>query len=135
MQRFRPLLALIEDNPADVELIRLALEPCDAYEMEVMTDGERAIEFVTHAEHRRPTLFVIDLNLPKRNGFEVLEAIRAAPTLASAAKALVLSSSVRPSDRERALSLGADWFQNKPSGIDEMEALGDRLCTIMRGLE
>jgi len=74
-------IVVIEDNPADVDLLRYALDrQGEAYELEVLGDGEQALQFVH--EHRtgkrdpEPCVIILDLHLPKYDGLEVLRAIK-----------------------------------------------------------
>ena len=96
-------ILVIEDNPGDVELIRMALEfagvDCD---LQVIDEGEGAMAYVqqprNHAGERVPDLVLLDLNLPKHSGLEILEAIRGNQAYA-AVPVTVLSSSSSRRDR------------------------------------
>lgn len=74
-------ILLVEDNPADVKLTRVALQKCKIINnLHVVSDGEEAIEFLRCAgkyhDARKPDLVLLDLNLPKKNGREVLFEIK-----------------------------------------------------------
>ena len=74
-------ILVVEDNEADVFMLRRALKKAGlGFELTVIEDGAEAIDFVTnpaeHAQHPIPDLAVLDLNLPKNTGIEVLEVIR-----------------------------------------------------------
>lgn len=122
------LLLVAEDNAADVGLIRLALEahgiPC---EIHAEPDGEGAIRFVERVEAdqsaRCPELFILDLNLPRFDGTEILRRIRASKRLAQV-PVIVASSSRSSRDRNTALELGASAYFAKPSELAEFLELG-----------
>src|SRR5437868_871592 len=78
----RPVILLIEDNPGDVELLRLALRMADLdCDLTVLTDGGEAMAMVrrqgAYREAPEPDLAILDLNIPKNDGVEVLETMRA----------------------------------------------------------
>jgi CheY-like chemotaxis protein len=80
-------ILLVEDSPADVELTRQALlEAKVANEVSVVSDGKAAMEFVHHSgtyqDAPRPDLILLDLNLPKKDGRQVLKEIKSDPDLA-----------------------------------------------------
>jgi CheY-like chemotaxis protein len=120
-------ILLVEDNPADVGLVREALEEhvvdCD---LTVITDGESAIRFIQELDRsdaELPTLVILDLNLPRRTGRDVLQSLRASVRL-SKAPTVILSSSDGKTDREDAARLGASAYIRKPSQLGDFIALG-----------
>lgn len=102
----RPLVLLVEDNPADANLVEEAL--ADAHVecgLEVLEDGTRAAEYIAQVESHampRPDLILLDLNLPQMSGEDVLKRLRNSPGLKSV-KVLIITSSNAASDRARAL--------------------------------
>src|SRR6478609_9559285 len=79
-------IVIIEDNEGDIQLLRLALdEQKEAYELEILKDGEEALRFVQ--EHRsgirepEPCVILLDLHLPRYDGIAILHAIRGTPPL------------------------------------------------------
>ncbi|HLH05554.1 MAG TPA: response regulator [Bryobacteraceae bacterium] len=119
---------IVEDNDADVFLIQEALAGTGLrIELEILLDGEQAIDFFERVEHDPdlscPTLIILDINLPKKQGGEVLKQIRRGPKC-SAAPVLVVSTSDSQPDRERMASLGADGYFRKPSEYEEFMKLG-----------
>jgi len=127
-------ILVIEDNPLDVELLRLALneEPAWPVETVVAEDGEKAITLLTEqaadpAAHK-PDFIVLDLNVPRRDGTEVLRTIRGTKALSSVPVA-VLSSSPGDviEDRLTAAHVTADGHFTKPSNIDDFLRLGTAL--------
>jgi CheY-like chemotaxis protein len=120
-------ILLAEDNPADVYLIEEALREHEvAFEITVAEDGEAAMNMVTKGEVQ-PDIVLLDLNMPKRSGGEVLDRIRR--DARSDIPVIVLTSSDSPSDREEALRLGATCYIRKPTGLDEFLEIG---ATIKR---
>ena len=125
-----------EDNPADVYLLREALgQQQEDVELTVVIDGEEALDYIdARGRYRgtpRPDLFVLDLNLPKSDGSDVLKRIREKPELASV-PVVVLTSSDSPKDRHTASTLGAASFLTKPSDLDQFLALGKTLLGFVR---
>jgi len=95
-------------------------------EVHIASDGEMAVEFVARAERdpeaQRPHLLVLDLNLPKIDGFDVLRRIRASDKYKNI-PVLVISSSDSPADRNEAAKLGARYFR-KPVSYEEFLKVG-----------
>ena len=117
---------LVEDNPGDVYLIRRALDGQDlAYDLSVAQDGEEAIGYVEECETaQRPIdMVLLDLNLPRRGGIEVLERIRSSSRFGDV-PTLLLTSSDSAQDRERCLRLGASAYIRKPSNLAEFMDIG-----------
>jgi DNA-binding response OmpR family regulator len=110
-----PRILVVEDDPA----IRLGLQRSLAYEgfsVDVAKDGEEAIE---RAFDKKPDLIVLDLMLPKLNGFEVCRTVRKHDP---AVPILVLSAKGDESDKVLGLNLGADDYVTKPFSIRELTA-------------
>ena len=106
-QKQSAAILLVEDSPADVLLIRETLKALPI-RLIVARDGEEALH-VLGDESRRPDLIILDLNLPKLDGFGVLEQYRPAKV-----PIVVFSSTRNTEEAERALSLGARDFVHKP---------------------
>jgi CheY-like chemotaxis protein len=126
MSERKLIFVLAEDNPGDVFLIRRALDEQRLYyQLAVVTDGEEAIRFVlaAAASEDQIDLVLLDLNLPRRDGSEVLTEMRNCPGLA-AVPTVVITSSDSPDDRERALRLGANHFFHKPSDLMKFMDIG-----------
>jgi CheY-like chemotaxis protein len=125
---------LIEDNRADVELVREALEEHGIHgELIVLSDGESAIQFVHYLDAQSgkcPDLLILDLNLPKKSGREVLECVRQSVACGSS-PVLVLSSSDAPEDRADTARLGATRYIRKPSRLHEFMGLGVIFKTML----
>jgi len=121
------LLLLVEDNPADVFLVREALREesldCD---LQVVDDGEQAMRFferVDAGSQAPPDLLLLDLNVPRVGGEQVLERLRKIRQCAGVG-VVVITSSDSPHDRQKASDLGADEYFRKPTNLDDFMALG-----------
>ena len=126
-------ILLIEDNLADVLLIKEALSEHEVLaDLEVLTDGETAYnywnQFSNSSEAARPDLVLLDLNLPKRSGLEILQRIRETP-LCAALKIMVISSSANPRDMQQASHLGIHQYFRKPNHFEEFLELGRLINT------
>jgi two-component system, response regulator len=129
---------LVEDDEDHVFLVRRALRDLEGatVTVDVAGNGEQALEELGRARFDRralPQLVLLDLKLPRLDGLEVLRRIRADAAL-QALPVVVLTSSERKDDRERALRLGATWYVCKP--IDgarfraEVQQVGARWATV-----
>jgi len=120
---------LVEDNEADVRLTREALrEAGENVRLSSVGDGEQALAYLRRldgfADAPRPDLVLLDLNLPRKNGLEVLDELRADPSLAPI-PVIMLTSSAARSDVEAAYARGANAFVVKPLELDAfMELIG-----------
>ncbi len=107
-----PPILIIEDNEDDVVLLQRALAIAGLVNpVHVVTNGENALEYLVAV---RPGLILLDLYLPRKDGFEVLSWIRAQPDLA-AVTVVVITSSDDIRDANRAFALGANSFLIKPA--------------------
>ena len=128
-------ILIAEDNPADVYLLReaLSLEKQDV-ELVVVSDGEEAIQYVQGQGRFRgaaiPDLVVLDLNLPKSDGNDILRCIRETSSY-EGVPVVVLTSSDSPRDRSAIAALGADSFITKPSDLDAFLSLGRTLLDFI----
>ncbi|EYB69568.1 response regulator receiver protein [Deinococcus phoenicis] len=107
---------IVEDNPADVELVRASVEDCGLlHHLHFVRDGEEALLFLRreglHADAPQPRLVILDLNMPRLSGLEVLAALRAERL---EVPAVIFTSSGDDGDRRRALALGAAAYLMKP---------------------
>jgi chemotaxis family two-component system response regulator Rcp1 len=118
-----PLILLVEDNAGDVRLTREALREADvAVQLTAVPDGEEALAHLRRAGEPRPDLILLDLNLPRKNGLEVLEEIKADPELCrTPVIMLTTSSSVR--DVDACYQRGVNCYVVKPLELDDFERL------------
>ncbi|HEY7219417.1 MAG TPA: response regulator [Candidatus Binatia bacterium] len=107
---------LVEDNESTIDVVEMELK-CLGYEVTIARDGLEALDRVTE---QSPDLVIMDIHLPKMNGFEAVRRIRAIPAvhdipiLAATAKAL-------NGDQERCLAAGCDGYIAKPFTHRELE--------------
>jgi len=114
-------ILLVEDNPDDVELTRIAFaESGSSYHLIVVSDGAEAVDYLlargAHAArdpNELPALVLLDLNLPKLDGREVLQVIRNNPATKTL-PVVVLTTSAEPYDVDRVYELGANSYIQKP---------------------
>jgi two-component system, chemotaxis family, response regulator Rcp1 len=126
------VLLSIEDNDADYYVISLAVrETRMGIYLCRVSDGESAGRFLRRSHGYnvapRPDLILLDLNLPKTSGFEVLFNIQASEGLRSI-PVIVFTSSTLAADREKALALGADEYISKPQSLDELIKTISSVC-------
>jgi two-component system response regulator len=133
-------LLLVEDNPADVKIMQRALTLVEGKtELVVTRDGQEALDYLLRqgpyspsaeasvtlpGPWRIPDLVVLDLNLPRLTGIELLKQIRTSPRLCLL-PVVVLSTSRRPEDVREAYSAGANTYIEKPHDFDRfVQVLG-----------
>jgi CheY-like chemotaxis protein len=130
----RPDILIVEDNAADVYLIEAAIRSASiSAELHVVKDGEQAIRFLDDADENAapsPTLVVLDINLPKKQGGEVLEHMRASRRC-SKALVIAVSTSDSSKDREEMARLGANGYFHKPSAYQDFMKLGDAIKILL----
>lgn len=107
---------MVEDSPADLRLFQLQCGDRFPLAIEIATDGEKAMNMLAGATEPFH-LVLLDLNLPKVHGFDILSAIRAS-ALHRSSPVIVLTSSGSAHDVQRAYDLGASCFIQKPSDLD-----------------
>jgi CheY-like chemotaxis protein len=135
----RQTILLADDSEDDLSFMQHAYRAAHFNaSLQTVKDGEEAIAYLkgdgNYADRTRfplPTVMLLDLNMPKLNGFEVLAWIRAQPMLKRLA-VIVLTSSAREEDVERAIDLGANSYLVKPVG---MAALIAMICCLRDWLE
>ena len=116
------VLLSVEDDDAEYHIIKMAVEKCGIpIQVCRVSDGEEALLFLQktggYELAPRPDLILLNLNLPKRDGFDVLADIRDTEPLRSIPVIIFTSSSLQ-SERQKALDLGAADFISKPGTLD-----------------
>ena len=124
MDAARPInILLVEDNPGDERLTREALKEGKVYNnLHWVKDGVEAMEFLQrrgrYRDAPRPDIILLDLNLPKKDGREVLEEIKSDEAL-KRISVVVLTTSKAEEDRLRSYDLGANAYIVKPVGFEK----------------
>jgi two-component system, chemotaxis family, response regulator Rcp1 len=115
-------ILLIEDSPSDVRLVREALkENSMPVQMTVARDGVEAMDYLHQAERgaiSRPDLVLLDLNLPRTNGREVLAEVKGSPAL-KLIPVVVMTSSRSDEDVQQAYQLNANCYITKPADLPD----------------
>jgi CheY-like chemotaxis protein len=125
-------ILLVEDNPGDVVLVEEVLSDSKMWNrLHVVSDGEQAMEFVRrqgkHAGAPRPDLILLDLNLPKKSGREVLREVKTHPDLKTI-PVVVLTSSKSDDDVVKSYELHANAYILKPVDFHQF-------MKVMRAIE
>lgn len=120
-------ILIVEDNPGDVRLVQEGFTEADTVpEFHVVTDGREALAFLRERSNddslTYPDLILLDLNLPKVDGFEVLDEVKNNPEY-PLVPVLVLSSSKSKEDVVESYERHANAYLTKPDGPDEFVAL------------
>jgi CheY-like chemotaxis protein len=125
-------LLVIEDNPADVDLLRRALASADVdCQLTVIDDGAEALAlFRLGADTEVPDLAIVDLNLPKHGGLEVIERMRANPTFADV-PVVIMSSSSAPRDRSSLDRFRIRKYIIKPADLEEFMRIGWQIRELL----
>jgi len=127
-------IVLVEDAEPDVILVREALEQSGLdFDLRVFDDGEQGVDFVENIDRDAvacPHLFLLDLNLPKKSGGQVLERVRQS-VRCGAVPVVILTSSDSNKDKAQAANLKATGYFRKPSRLDEFMKLGPYLRDLL----
>jgi two-component system response regulator len=133
-------ILLVEDSPGDVRLTREAFKDAKVHmNLHVASDGAEAMAFLRregdYAKVPRPDLILLDLNLPKKDGREVLGEIKESPTLKSI-PVVVLTTSASEADILRSYNLHANCYITKPVGLngflDVVKSIDDFWLTVVK---
>ncbi len=140
-RRLRPIsIMLVEDSPGDAELVIDFLEQCKVKnDVQWLQDGEAAMASLhrqgEHADKPMPDLILLDLNLPKKDGREVLTEIKGDPKLKHI-PVVILTSSKSEEDILRSYRLQANCYITKPVDIAQfvnvVRAIDDLWLTVVR---
>lgn len=123
-QKARPVnILLVEDNPGDVRLTQEAFKEGNlSVNLDVVMDGVEALDYLKkqgkYADKLTPDLVLLDLNLPKRDGREVLEVIKLDPELRRM-PVVVLTTSNAEQDIQKSYNLYVNCYINKPVDFDK----------------
>lgn len=134
-------ILMIEDDPADADLVREAFRDFKSEpRLTVIADGQKALDYLRDPAKREPDLILLDLNIPKMDGRQVLKTLKADPTL-KRIPVIVLTTSAAETDVLQSYLNGANCFLTKPLGLDDffrmtkkIESFWLNLAKLPRGL-
>ncbi len=113
---------LVDDEPNIAFSLEFLMRR-DGYDVRTVGDGESALQCM---REKKPDLVVLDVMMPKRDGYDVCQTMRRDPELADV-KIVILTAKGGPIEGEKALALGADAFFSKPFGVEELSRRVQRL--------
>jgi CheY-like chemotaxis protein len=121
-------IILVEDNPADMHLLEKTLKSRQlSYRITRYEDGEEAIQALPTWDALPPDLILLDLNLPRLEGFDVLSRVRQRPALVGVPIG-ILTSSEAAKDRHRVALMGAERYIHKPPFLEQfLKEVGDAI--------
>jgi CheY-like chemotaxis protein len=130
-------ILLVEDCAGDARLMQEALKECGlACSLSIVRDGEQALAFLNregaYTKSPRPALILLDLNLPRKSGRNVLAAIKLDQHLRQI-PVIVLSSSNRAADIAAAYDLHANCYIPKPVDLDQLVRIGKQIAAFWMG--
>jgi DNA-binding response OmpR family regulator len=108
-------ILVVDDEPNIIISVQFLMSR-EGFDVSIARDGDEALDAI---RSQRPDLVVLDVMMPKRNGFEVCEAVRADPDLA-AVRILMLTAKGREADFDKGMKLGADAYLAKPFSTREL---------------
>lgn len=108
-------ILLVDDEPSILLSLEFLMEQ-EGYDVQTATDGDEALQAVSE---KLPDLILLDIMMPKRDGFEVCQTIRANPDWKET-KIILLTAKGREVDQEKGLALGADDYITKPFATQEL---------------
>ena len=122
-------ILLIEDNPGDIELTRVGFDEARiANNLSVISDGQEAMEFFERGESL-PDIILLDINLPKADGLEILELIRQKENSKNI-PVIMLTSSESDTDIKRSYAKKANSFITKPVDFEKFHQVIKSLKTF-----
>jgi CheY-like chemotaxis protein len=132
-------ILLVEDSPDDIRLVTEALKETKiTHNLKVMHDGDQAIEYLkswkVNIQIRLPDVMILDLNMPKKGGHEVLSYMKDDPNL-SHVPVVVLTVSQAEQDISKALGLRMNYYLNKPVRPEQLKALLTIISELWRDNE
>ncbi|MBZ5533151.1 MAG: response regulator [Acidobacteriia bacterium] len=119
-----PRILIVEDKASSRELLRTVLEQ-QGYEVVEANDGEQALALI---RGQSLDLVLMDLQLPQRNGYDVLQEIRSNPKLA-AIPVVAVTANAMPGDREKVMAAGFTGYISKPVALTQLR---DEVSRLLR---
>ena len=128
MPKAETRILLVDDSDDDIFLVREAFrESGVAHRIDAISDGEKALDFLRDNVDNRPDVVLLDINMPRFSGFDVLEWVQSDPELREI-PVVMLTTSEQPEDVRRATEGGAREYYRKPV---EYRQLRDLACRVM----
>ncbi len=119
-------ILLVEDNGDDTLMVQEGFSGIKSVHIVVVRDGEEALAYLRkqgkYKNEKLPGLVLLDIRMPKKNGFEVLKEIKSDPEL-MAVPVVMLTTSSRPEDAIRSYAAGAASYIPKPTGFKEFQEM------------
>ena len=123
-------ILLVDDSENDIFMLRRAFKKAEFNTLlQEVNNGDQAIAYLAgegiygdRDQYPLPAVMLLDLNMPMKNGFDVLSWVRAQPVF-KRLSIVIMSASLRPEDVERTFDLGASSYLVKPSSIDDLAAM------------
>lgn len=133
---------LVEDDPSDARLIQRAFGKLDVtLAMIRLTNGDDVVSYLSgeapyenRTTYPLPSVVLLDIKLPRRSGFEVLQWVRRQPTALNRLPVIMLTSSRHSVDINRAYDLGANSYLSKPETAAQLEQLATRFQSYWLGI-
>ena len=132
-------ILLVEDSDHDIFFVRHALKRiAHRVELSVTKDGAQALDFLArrapYTQASPPSIILLDLNMPRKSGFDVLATLGQDPRL-KCIPTIVLTTSARPEDIARCYELGANAYLSKPLGLEELYTVLQATVDFWRGCQ
>lgn len=133
---------LVEDDPSDARLIQRAFSKLElGVPIIRLTNGDEVVSYLSgerpfdnRATHPLPSLVLLDIKLPRRSGFEVLQWVRRQPSALNRIPVVMLTSSRHSVDINRAYDLGANSYLTKPETASQLDDLAQKVQSYWLGL-
>jgi CheY-like chemotaxis protein len=125
------MILLVDDDVDDLELFQEVLDGSDyAGKSEHLTNGKELMDLLSTVPAERVEVIVLDLNMPIKNGFEVLEEVKTNDSI-NRIPIVVLSASSSKSDETKCFELGCRMFARKPNTMQAYKGLIDRILDLV----
>lgn len=122
-------ILVVDDDEDDHFLIKSAFQDCNLnIELHFFTSGDSLLSFITNVQTYPPKLILMDINMPGKNGIEVLRILRSPPNTIKT-PIIIYSTSQSPYEIESVYESGANSFVRKPSSYSDLKTLVERIYT------
>lgn len=125
----RPAILVVDDNHDNTEIVREYLE-AKGYPITVAYDGNEAL---AKFEELRPSLVLLDVMMPGRDGWEVCRIMKQHPELGKSVRVVMVTALGEWEDKQEALHTGADDYVSKPFDLPQLAATVERNLAVQRG--